>query len=124
MKKKLGESSKSSSSEVSFKSQGTNTTLCSVMEKPLVKFDASTSSNFISVGQTYSGDATKGVITAGKRKYVVEIPIRQSDECSRQELWRRAADGITLLNFVSAPDGQQNDDKLKDVLVKTWLRHG
>ena len=88
------------------------------MEKPLLKVVASTSSNFISVGQSYSGDSTKEISTARKRKYVAEIPIRQSDDCSRRELCRCAADSISLLNFVSAPDGQQNDEKLKDLLVK------
>ena len=86
----------------------------------MVKILSSTSANFISVGQVYSGysPGEDHVQSAGRRKYIAEIPIRQRNDCSRQELWRRANDRLTVLNFMSAADGSQDDEQLKDLLVK------
>ena len=87
--------------------------------KPLVKLLSRTSSDLIFVGEEYPGsDTVASRMHSGSRKYFAEIPIRRmNNDPSRQELWRRARDGVTMLNFVSAADGFQSDEKLKGILV-------
>ena len=117
-KRKLVESStiqtsnKPMSSNKEAEERDCNTMLRGVKE-PMVKILSSTSANFISVEQVYSGysPGEDHVQSAGRRKYIGEIPIRQRNDCSRQELWIHANDGLTVLNFMSAADGSQDDEQ-------------
>ena len=88
-------------------------------KESLVKILPPTSSEFVFVSEKYPGLSSGGDQThPGKSKYFAEILTRSKEDASRQELWRTARDGISLLNFASSADGSQNDENLKDMFVR------
>ena len=90
---------------------------------PLIEILSKTSVDFISVGKTHVGNVgSKSDTSEARGKKYFAFQSVETD-CSRQEMWRRAKDGRTLLNFVAAAEDHQSDERLTDLMTKMmWLK--